>query len=496
MREFSLRAIAWCFFGVIAFGPGFVRAAEAPPNFLFILVDDLGWKDLACYGSTFYETPNCDRLAREGVRFTQAYASCQVCSPTRLSIQTGKYPARLNATDWFGAPGPEESAKRKRFKTLDLLPAAYIDRMPLEETTIAEALQQAGYATFFAGKWHLGGDGFGPQEQGYEINRGGGHKGSPYGGSYFAPYQNPTLEDGPEGEHLPARLGEETARFIRLADGPFYAMLSFYSVHTPLQTTDELREKYRAKADELTVVGPRFADRDQRSVRQVQDHAVYGGMVEAMDSAVGRVLDTLDELGLAENTVVFFTSDNGGLSTAEGSPTSNLPLRAGKGWGYEGGVRVCTMARWPGVAEPGTVADEVVTSTDFYPTMLEIAGLDPRPGEDADGKSFAPLLRGEPFDRGPVFWHYPHYGNQGGSPCGAVRDGAWKLIEWYTDNRVALYNLDDDPGEHANLAGAEPARVEHMKKLLDDWRRDVDAQMPTPNPAAVPGQRHIGDPVY
>lgn len=462
-------------------------AAAAPgaprPNFVFILADDLGWTDLGCFGSSFYETPHIDRLAAGGMRFTNAYAACPVCSPTRASIVTGKYPARMATTDWFGAPQPDRIAHH-RTKDKPLLPAAYNEQVALEEVTIAEALGEAGYKTFFGGKWHMGGEGFFPEDQGFEINKGGFHRGSPPGG-YFAPYKNPKLEDGPEGEFLPDRLAKETVNFIEAnQEQPFLAYLSFYSVHTPLQTTKALEEKYAKKAAGVT--GDRWGEEGERKLRLMQDHAVYGGMVEAMDSAVGEVLGALDRLGLSDNTVVIFMSDNGGLSTSEGHPTSNLPLRAGKGWLYEGGIREPMMIKWPGVTEAGSVCDDAVTSTDFYPTMLEMAGLPLRSAQHVDGVSLTPLLRqsGSLPDR-PLFWHYPHYGNQGGSPGAAVRRGDWKLIEFFEDGRMELYDLRNDLAERNDLAAEHQEKLRELSTLLHVWQTNIGARFPTPNPATA-----------
>ncbi len=458
--------------------------ARRRPNFVFFLVDDLGWTDLGCFGSTFYETPNVDRLASQGMRFTNAYAACPVCSPTRASIMTGKYPARLHTTDYFGAPQPD-TVQRHWTRDKPLLPARYRDRLPLEEVTVGEALKSHGYATFFAGKWHLGPEGFWPEDQGFDVNQGGIERGGPYGGKkYFSPYGNPRLSDGPEGEHLPDRLATETCRFMEEhRDGPFLAYLSFYSVHTPLMAREDLKAKYEAKAQTIDHDGPDWGEEGERKVRLVQDHAVYAGMVEAMDQAVGKVLDTLDRLDLAEETVVFFMSDNGGLSTSEGHPTSNLPLRAGKGWLYEGGIREPMMVRWPGRIRVGSVCEEPVISTDFYPTMLEMAGVPARPDQHVDGRSMVPLLRGQDGAKDRAFyWHYPHYGNQGGSPGGAVRVGDYKLIEFYEDGRVELYNLRDDPGERHDLATDRPTKATELRDMLHAWRQHVGALMPAPNP--------------
>ncbi len=464
--------------------------AQTKPNFVFILVDDLGWKDLGCFGSSFYETPNADRLAASGMRFTNAYAACPVCSPTRASIMTGKYPVRSGITTYINPGGGNQPENWKR--NTKLLPPHYADRMALSEVTIAEALKQAGYATFFAGKWHLGPEGFWPENQGFDINKGGIERGGPYGGDkYFSPYGNPRLEDGPKGEHLPARLGRETASFVRrnAAEGkPFLAYLAFYSVHTPLMTREDLERKYRDKAKLMLFEGPRFIPEGFREARQIQDHAVYAGMVEAMDSAVGEVLDAIEGGGVADNTVVIFMSDNGGLSTSEGSPTSNAPLRGGKGWIYEGGIREPMMIRAPGVTKAGTVNDTPVTSTDFYPTILALAGLPPRPEQHVDGTSLVPWLRGEPAPHEPLFWHYPHYGNQGGPPAGAVRQGPWKLIEMYEDSTLELYNLDRDIGEKYNLVELYPDRARDLHKQLSLWLDATGAVMPAPNPNYDPAK--------
>lgn len=453
--------------------------AAAPPNVVFILADDLGWRDLGCYGSPFYETPNIDRLAASGVQFTNAYAACPVCSPTRASILSGKYPARMDTTDWFGAPQPDNVGKHHT-RNKPLLPAPYVEHLPLEETTLAEAFKAEGYATFFAGKWHLGDVGFFPEDQGFDVNIGGHHRGSPPGG-YFAPYKNPKLEQGPKGEHLPARLAEETASFIEAhQEEPFLAYLSFYSVHTPLQAPDDLKAKYQAKAEVLPEDREVWGTEGERKLRLVQDHAVYAAMVEAMDTAVGIVLDKLDALDVAGNTIVMFTSDNGGLSTSEGHPTSNLPLRAGKGWLYEGGIREPLLVRAPGIPA-GRSTDTPVSSPDIFPTLLELTGLDSRPEQHVDGASFAAALTGDlPREDRPFYWHYPHYGNQGGSPGAAIRLGDYKLIHFYEDGRNELYNLAEDVGEICDLAEVMPEKTAELAAMLNQWQAEVDAREPAP----------------
>lgn len=460
-----------------------ISCAKPPvrPNVVFFLVDDLGWRDLGCFGSRFYETPNVDRLAATGMRFTQAYAACPVCSPTRASILTGKYPERTGITDYISVTRsnqPEKWDRRTR-----LLPAPYSDRLALGETTLAEALKEAGYATFFAGKWHLGPQGFYPEDQGFDVNKGGLEWGAPSAGKrYFSPYGNPKLPDGPPGEHLPARLAAETAAFITAhRNRPFLAYLSFYSVHTPLMARDDLRQKYEAKAKRVKHNGPDWGQERDRRVRLVQDHAVYAAMVEAMDRGVGTVLNKLDELGLTDKTVVIFMSDNGGLATSEGSPTSNVPLRGGKGWLYEGGIREPMIIRAPGTTSGGSVCETPVISMDFYPTILELAGLPLRPRQHMDGRSLVPLLEGRTLDRGPFFWHYPHYGNQGGAPAAAVREGDWKLIEWYEDGKRELFNIREDIGEKQNRAAEMPEKVRELAAKLDRWRHSVGAVMPTTN---------------
>ena len=454
-----------------------LESPDERPNVLFILVDDLGYMDVEPNNEgTFYETPNVTRLARGGLRFTQGYAASPVCSPTRYSIQTGKYPTRVGATDFFSG---------RLAKTF--APAPLRDEMPLDEVTLAQALKDEGYATYFAGKWHLGRTpAHWPERRGYDVNMGGHERGGPYGpGRYFTPYGNPRLEDGPEGEHLPERLGRETARFITEHAGePFFAFLSFYSVHTPLMAPRELVEKYEAKATELGLTRrATFAREEQvwpkakeRRVRTLQSHATYAGMVESMDRAVGVVLDALEEAGVADETLVIFFSDNGGLSTSEGSPTSNLPLRGGKGWLYEGGIREPLIVRWPGVTTPGSVCTTPVISTDFYPTVLDATGSDPRPRQHLDGLSLVPLFGGGELPGRPLFWHYPHYSNQGGFPGAAIRLGSWKLIERFEDGRVQLYDLANDPEERDDLADRKPELVEELRARLHEWYVETGAE--------------------
>ena len=451
------------------------------PNFVFILVDDLGYMDIGAYNpDCFYETPNVDKLAATGMRFTNGYAANPVCSPTRYSIMSGRHPSRIDATNFF-------SGRRKG----RLAPAPLTDAMPLEEQTIAETLKMAGYRTAFLGKWHLGPtEEFWPRAQGFDINIAGHRAGM--GRSFFSPYRNPRITDGPEGEYLTERLADEATNIIQaFGDSPFLVYLSFYTVHTPLQAPLHLRRKYERKVAQLGLtdtldfgeeeqVWPNAKERERR-VRVVQKHTTYAAMVESMDAAVGRVLDKLEVLGITDNTVVCFMSDNGGLSTSEGLPTSNLPLRGGKGWIYEGGIREPFIIRWPGVTDRGSTCDVPVVSMDFYPTMLEIAGIDRLPAQHRDGESLVPLLRGgDSLPRESLYWHYPHYSNQGGFPGGAIREGDWKLIERFEDGRTHLYNLKDDIGERNDIAIVNRDRVASMRERLHAWYKDVDAKFLQP----------------
>ena len=454
-------------------------AAYKKPNFLFILADDYGYRDLSCMGSKFYETPNIDRIASEGTLFTNGYACCQVCSPSRASIMTGKFPARHGITDWIGAATGENWRKAGRFN--QLLPPEYLHNLPHEYTTLPEAMKESGYKTFFAGKWHLGSKGSWPGDHGFDINKGGWDVGSPNGG-YFAPWVNPNLESGPDGENLSMRLAKETVDFFRHnKDTAFFAYLSFYAVHAPLETTREKWEKYRDKAEKLGIAEPGFKMGHFLPIRQVQDHPVYAGLVETMDDAVGVVLRALDELGLSENTIVIFTSDNGGVAAGDGFATSNLPLRAGKGYQFEGGIREPYFIKVPWM-KGDRKCDSPVTGADFYPTILDLAGIGLRPTEHADGVSLMPLLIGKTMNKRPLIWHYPHYGNQGGEPSSIIRLGDWKLIHYYEDGREELYNLREDVEETIDLAGKNPGLVSDMSKRLFSYLKEVGARFPVKDP--------------
>ncbi len=448
---------------------GALASPPKPPlNFILVVIDDLGWRDLGCYGSAFYETPQLDRLASQGMRFTNAYAACPVCSPTRASLMTGKYPARLQLTDWI--PG------RKQWPTARLLVPAFNQQLPLTEVTIAEALRAAGYVSASIGKWHLGGAGFSPEQQGFGLNIAGTQRGSP--ASYFGPFDLPNLRGGSAEDYLTDRLAGEAEKFIEQnQDRPFFLYLPHFAVHLPLQAKKALIEKYRAKAR------PEQAQRDP----------VYAAMMESMDQAVGRITRKLEEVKIAGRTVLFFTSDNGGL-VYEGSRkvpvTSNAPLRAGKGHLYEGGIRVPLIAAWPGVTRAGGVCDVPVSSQDFLPTILEMAGVK---SATVDGVSFAPLLKGaRRLKREALYWHYPHYSNQGGVPAGAVRQGDYKLIEFYEDGRLELYNLRDDISERANLARRLPNKAADLGATLKRWRASVSATMPAANPSYDPAKSDQG----
>lgn len=440
----------------------------ARPNVVLFLIDDLGWADLGCYGSTFHQTPQLDRLAAGGLRFTQAYAACPVCSPTRASIVTGKYPARLHLTDWLPGRGdrPDQRLARPPLR----------QELPLAETTLAEALSAVGYATAHIGKWHLGGEGYGPLEQGYGLNVAGDHTGTPM--SYFAPFRGTRggeparfmtgLEHAPPGEYLTDRLTAEAERFLtQHADRPFFLSLCHFAVHTPIKAPSE--------ADVA-----RFDPTDRPPGQQ--RNPIYAAMLWRVDQSVGRIMARLKELGVAERTIVIFTSDNGGLAVSEGPntpATTNAPLREGKGYLYEGGIRVPLLVHWPAGIPQSRVCDAPVCSLDLFPTLVELCGG--RAAGGVDGVSLAQLWReGTAPRRDVLYWHYPHYSNQGGRPGGAVRAGDWKLIEFYEDGRRELFHLGRDPREARNLSAAEPETVERLGRMLADWRREVGAQSMTP----------------
>jgi len=454
------------------------------PNIVFILLDDLGWRDLSYYGSTFYETPHLDQLAADGLSFSDAYASCPVCSPTRASILTGKYPATVGVTQWIGGHAVGK-----------LCDVPYFHHLPLQEISLATALREGGYQTWHVGKWHLGSALTWPEQHGFDVNIGGCQLGHPHSG-YFSPWGIPTLKDGPEGEYLTDHLTDESIRLVRERDPdkPFFLNLWHYAVHTPIQAPSELVEKYEDKArrmglDQVQAIeeGDFFPVQHKRHLRiqhrRIQSDTVYAAMIENLDTNIGRLLSALREEGLEDETLVIFTSDNGGLATSESSPTCNAPLTEGKGWMYEGGTREPLIVRWPGRIQAGTRCTIPVTSPDFYPTLLEATGLPLRPEQHCDGVSLLPLLEGAGgLEREAIYWHYPHYSNQGGTPGCSVRAGEWKLIEFFEDGHLELYHLEDDLGEDHNLAEAQPEITHRLKALLDAWKDSVEAQIPKPNP--------------
>lgn len=461
------------------------------PNFVFILIDDMGWKDLACTGSTFYETPNIDRLSREGISFGNAYAPCPVCSPSRASFLTGEYPARLGLTDWIDMSGTFHPLKGR------VIDAPYCKHLPQGEYTLAQALKDAGYATWHVGKWHLGGKEYYPERFGFDVNIGGCDWGHPHQG-YFAPYGIETLPEGENGEYLTDRITDEAIALLKRhvkdhAEVPFFLNLCHYSVHTPIQARPEDVERFKRKARELgldrekaLVEGEEHHTADkvgQRVMRRViQSDPEYAAMVWNLDWNIGRLMRALQECGQAENTVVVFTSDNGGLSTSEGSPTCNLPAAEGKGWLYEGGLRVPLLMRFPAMIAGGQRCDVPVITPDFYPTFLELAGTSIPKEKVLDGQSIVSLLQGKTMPLRPLFWHYPHYGNQGGLPGAAVRLGKYKYIVFYDGGQEALYDLEADFAEKHNLARQLPETARQMRLLLQGWQQEVAAVFPQNNP--------------
>lgn len=457
-----------------------VQKIKTRPNILFILADDLGYTNLSCMGSKYYETPNIDQISRTGMIFSNGYANCSVCSPSRASILTGKFPARHGITDWIGAVSGKTWGKMNRYTKL--LPADYVHNLPSGYITLPEALKQAGYKTFFAGKWHLGGKGSWPEDHGFDINKGGWDAGNPKGG-YFSPYENPNLPDGPKGENLEMRLANETVKFLKEnKNKPFLAYLAFYAVHGPVQTTSIKWKKYRDKAEKAGISESGFAMERRLPYRLHQDNPVYAGLVESMDDAVGVVLKELKELGLDKNTIVIFTSDNGGVTSGDSFSTSNSPLRGGKGYQWEGGIREPYFISVPWMKIAGKKCDVPVSGTDFYPTILDLAGLPLRPDLHNDGVSLLPLLKGEKIAERALIWHYPHYGNQGGDPSSIIRKGDWKLIHYWEDDNDELYNLRTDLGERTNLAGQYPEKATGLRHQLDEYLKNVGAIIPVKNP--------------
>ncbi|WP_366184035.1 sulfatase [Flavobacterium ovatum] len=451
--------------------PFVFNAQVTKPNVVFLLVDDVGWGDFGCYGSQFYETPNIDKLASQGMLFNNAYAACTVCSPSRAAILTGCYPARLHLTDWIaGHKRPYDKLAVPDWKM----------KIDHERTVLPEAMKEAGYTTAFFGKWHLMPEGQAdfdqhyPTDHGFDTNVGGRDWGQPKGpGKYFSPFDMPNLADGKPGDYLTNRLTDAAVDFLDKTkkDKPFLLYFSYYTLHGPLMAPPELVEKYKKKAENFENPKDEFLN------------FARAGMVESLDKSVGRIMDKLKELGIEDNTIIILTGDNGG----DNSKTTG-GLKGYKGLSYEGGVREPFMVKWNNKIKAGTKSDEMVIGTDIYPTILDMAGLSLRPEEHKDGISILPVLTGEfsKLGRDVLFWHYPHYHRT--NPYGAVRHGDWKLIEFYEDGALELYNLKVDPKEENNLATTEKSKAKQLLKELQAWRKSVDAQMPTPNPNYDPAK--------
>jgi arylsulfatase A len=492
------------------------------PNIVFFLVDDLGWTDIGCYGSSFYETPNIDKLAEDGVKFTNAYAACHVCSPTRASILTGKYPATLNLTDWL--PG------RNEFPFQKFSNATINQHLPYEEITIAEALKEQGYKTAIIGKWHLGEDPSNPMAHGFDMHIPDWPKGWPKEG-FFAPFGMKGLEDSKDGDYLTDRLTDDALKYIESnKENPFFLYMSHYAVHDPIEGRKDLVKKYSEKLNnkdknnnpayilEGNPDNPNNPSREELDnlikspdyepykilpkgtvkVKQKQDNVEFAGMVETMDESLGRIIAKLKELGIEDNTIIFFYSDNGGMSALNiGNPkriipedkqdraysTSNLPLRGAKGWMYEGGIRVPLIVKWPEKGKQNIESAIPVTSVDMFSTIMNMVGFPEGIGKDKEGVDISPLIKGETMNRGSIYWHFPHYSNHGmQSPGGAIRDGDYKLLEYFENGTVQLFNLKNDIGEQKDLSKIEIEKTKELKEKLHEWRQKVGAQMMKPNP--------------
>ena len=478
-----MKFLAPLFFSLLSFCA--FAGENAPPNFIFVLVDDLGRQDVGVYGASLYETPNMDRLASDGIRFDNAYVAHPRCLPSRLALLSGRYPAS------YGIPGFQDRKNTKH-------------ALPLSTVTFGEVLQDAGYETGYIGKWHLGKAGGEPLYQGFETSIMAGASGAPP--SYFFPYEKPLSGDGgkafepyaggEEGEYLVDRMTDEALQFIEnKQDSPFLLVLAHYAVHTPIQAPEDISEKYREKIRQNQVPegGPK-SDRDVKidntgEYKTVQNNAVYAAMVESVDSNLGRIMDRLQQLGLEQNTVIILTSDHGGLSSRgiDGGrelATSNLPYRHGKGWLYDGGIRVPMIVKWPGKVEAGTVSAVQVTSPDHYPSLLEMAGLPLQPEYHRDGRSYLPALYGKNYVRDPMFFHSAlgRPTQTGDTRSSAVIHGDWKLIQWYSledesIERTELYNLRLDPGEQDDRYAVEPEKARELEALLNGWKQSVNARL-------------------
>ena len=443
------------------------------PNVIFILVDDLGWNDLGYSGSTFYETPNIDKLSKESFQFTNAYAASPVCSPTRASIMTGKHPARVNITDWIPGLDPQNRA---------ILGPKDLHNLPLEEITIAEKLKESGYNTFYVGKWHLGSQGFYPEDNGFDINIGGFEKGSPMGG-YYSPYKNPKLNDGPKGEYLTDRLTDESIKLIKShnKNEPFALFLSFYNVHTPIQANEKHINYFNKKISEMANNEVRTKSEGDAITRLNQTNSEYASMVYAVDENVGKLIKSLKDSDLYENSLIIFTSDNGGLSTLKRiAPTSVYPLRAGKGWLYEGGIRIPQLIKSPGNTK-NVMINDITASYDLFPTILDFAGI--KNNIDIDGISLTPILnRQSEIDREDIFWHFPHYHGSLWKPGSAIRSGDWKLVFHYESNNAELFNLKEDPGEINDLSLLFEDKKQILLNKLNNLKNETNANKVSINP--------------
>lgn len=466
-------------------------AKAKPQNVLFIIVDDLGWNDLGYMGSEYYESPNIDRLANSGVVFTDAYAACSVSSPSRASVVSGLYTPNHGVTKWISKEGGGGAYKLYSEHARRIQQVDYVHYIREELTLMPELLRDNGYSTFFAGKWHLGEEEkYWPDQQGFEINKGGWASGGPVGG-YFAPYKNPRLEDGPDGENLSMRLAEETVSFMKNhqksgSEKPFFAYLSFYAVHSGIES-DQCNWKYfRDKAEKMGIAETGYVMEGEMPNRQYQDNPIYAGLIKLMDDAVGRVLDSLEEMGLDEDTVVIFTSDNGGTVTGDAFATSLKPLRAGKGHQYEGGIRVPFIVRDPNSKMNGKSSSVPVNGIDIYPTVMSYTGVKVPKSVPLDGVDISPIMKGKSLAERPMFWHVPHYSNLGGAPGSIIRRGDWKLIYWHEEGNYELFNLKEDIGETTVLNDKYPAKVEELKGELMAWLKETNAKMPEADPLFDP----------
>ena len=524
----ALHGITRLLLFVAALAANIQASEEQRPNVIFFLVDDMGWADLGCYGSSFYETPAIDHLAAEGRRFDNAYASCHVCSPSRASILTGKYPARLKLTDWL--PG------RKDFPFQRLENPSIHQALPLSETTLAETLRKHGYRTGHFGKWHLGEAQAGPLQQGFEVQvPQNWFKGWPKAG-YHPPFGFDGLA-GKNGDYLTDRLTDEAIGFIEESGKkPFFLYLSHFAVHDPIQGRGDLVKKYEQRYEKLPpaetpfilegnpdskdplsreildgmikegrFAGHRVLPRRTVKIKQRQDNPHFAAMVESVDQSLGRVVAKLKELDLEENTIIILTSDNGGMAAANfdrpdrvvphdkldaAYATSNLPLRGAKGWLYEGGIRVPLIIKWPGRGKPGATCNEPVIGTDFYPTVLDMLGLPALPNQHCDGRSFAPLFTARTsLGRDAIYWHFPHYSNHGmQSPGGAIRSGRYKLLEYFENGTAQLFDLENDISEKHDISKQNPEITRKLLKMLRDWRKQLDATMPQVKTAPLPSR--------